>query len=66
MVSTLVLIYFDRPGLRHIITKNLKTFPAVDPEICSIMIFNKRIWNFNSEKNIWNKKKKKLDKTRKV
>ena len=65
-MSTLVLIYLGRHGLGHIITKNLITFPAVDPEICSIMIFNKKTWNYNPAQNIWKKKKKKLDKTRRV
>ena len=36
----IVLIYFGRPGLRHIINKVL-TVRTVDPEICLIFIFLK-------------------------
>ena len=45
VVSTLVLIYFGRPRLRHTIKTNLTTLQIFDPEICSIMIFNKRVWD---------------------
>ena len=36
IVSTLVFIYFGRPGLGHTIKTNFLTFQIADPEICSI------------------------------
>ena len=42
VVSKLVLIYFDRPRLRHTIKTKFVTFQTDDPEICSYMIFYKR------------------------
>ena len=41
MVSTLVLIYFDRPPLGHTIKANFITIQAVDLEIYLILIFYK-------------------------
>ena len=46
MVSTLVLIYFDRTWLRHTTKTNFITFQIVDQEKCSILGFYKRIWNY--------------------
>ena len=45
VVSTLVLVYFCGLRLKVTINTNLKTFPTVDPEICSILIFYKRVWD---------------------
>ena len=45
MVNTLVLIYFGRPKLWHTIKSNFITFQIVDPEIFSIFIFHKRVWD---------------------
>ena len=39
MVSTLVLKYFDRPRLGHTITLHCNIYP----DICSILIFYKRV-----------------------
>ena len=39
VVCTLVLIYFGRPRLGH----TTKTFQIVDLEICSILMFYKRV-----------------------
>ena len=44
MVSTLVLIYFGRLRLGHAIKTNPITFQTVDPEMCSILLFYKRVW----------------------
>ena len=41
--STLALIYFGRPLLVHIIKTNCIAFQNVDPKICSILIFHKRV-----------------------
>ena len=46
MISTLVLIYFGRPQLRHTVKLDFMTFRTVDPEIRSILIFFfKRVWS---------------------
>ena len=44
MSSTLVLIYFGRPGLGHTVKTNFITFQTVNPAISSILIFHKRVW----------------------
>ena len=46
MVSTLVLIYFDRPSLGHTMKTNCTTFEAIDPETGSILIFYKSVWDY--------------------
>ena len=43
--STLVLIYFGRPGLRDTMTTNFIAVQAIDPEIYSNLIFYKRAWD---------------------
>ena len=43
MVSTLVLIYFERPRIAHTIKAKCITFQTVDPEIYSNLIFYKKI-----------------------
>ena len=43
--SILVLIYFGRPRLKYTIKKNCATFQVVDPELWSILIFYKRVWD---------------------
>ena len=45
MIRALVLIYFGRRRLGHTIKATSLTFQTVDPEICSILIFYKRVWN---------------------
>ena len=45
VTNTFVLIYFGRPQLGHTMTTNLKTIQTVHPEVCSILIFHKRIWD---------------------
>ena len=42
---TLILIYFGRPPLGHIIKTNFITFLSVDLKICSIFILYKRDWD---------------------
>ena len=46
MVSTIVLTLFGRPRLRHTIKTNCVIFQTVHPEVCSIMIFYKRICDY--------------------
>ena len=46
VITTLVLIYFGRPLLGHIIKTNFISFQIVDPKICSILIFYKRFWDW--------------------
>ena len=53
VVSSLVLIYFGRCGLEHTIKANFITFQPVDLEICSILIFYKRVWDYNPGHNIF-------------
>ena len=45
VASYLVLVNFG--GIRYGVTikTKLKTFPAVDPDICSILIFYKKVWD---------------------
>ena len=45
VISTLVLIYFSRPGLGHAIKTNYITLPIVESEIYSILILYKRVWD---------------------
>ena len=53
MVSTLVLIYFGRPPIGHvIITTNVITFHSLDLEMCSILIFHKKIWGWFLHNNL--------------
>ena len=44
VVCTLVLIYFGRPRLGHTIKTNF-ILQTVDPEICSILILYKGVWD---------------------
>ena len=50
MFSTLALICFGRIRLGHTTKTNFITFQTVqiynDPEICSILIFHKRVWDY--------------------
>ena len=39
------LLYFGGPRLGHTIKIKCIQFQTVDPEICSILIFLKRIWD---------------------
>ena len=41
MVSTLVSTCFGSPHLRHTIKTNIMKLQTVEPEICSILIFQK-------------------------
>ena len=45
MVSTFVLIYFGRTQLILTTKADFITFQAVVPEICSILVFNKTVWD---------------------
>ena len=45
VVSTLVLIYFGRAPLGHLIKTNFITFQTVDPDIFSIFILYKKVWD---------------------
>ena len=45
MVSTLVLIYLDRRRLELTIKTNFITFQTDDPDIFSILVFYKRVWD---------------------
>ena len=45
VVSNLVVTYFDRPRFEHTIKGNFRTFQTVNPDICSIFVFNKRVWD---------------------
>ena len=45
MVTILVLIYFGRPQLGYTIKANFITFQTVDPDICPVLIFYKRVWD---------------------
>ena len=44
-VNTLLLINFGRHPRGHTIKINWVTFQTVDPEISSILIFHKRVWD---------------------
>ena len=46
MVSTLVSIYFGRLPHGYTMKTNFIPFETVDPEICSILIFYKRVWYY--------------------
>ena len=46
MICSLVLIYFDSPQLEHTAKINWIKLQTIDPEICSILIFQKRVWNY--------------------
>ena len=53
MVSTLVLIYFGRPPLGHVITTtNVVMFHSLITEICSILIFHKKVWGWLLHNNL--------------
>ena len=41
-VGTLILVYVDRPRLRHTIKTDCTKFQTVDLKICSILIFEKK------------------------
>ena len=43
MIGTLVLIYFTRLRLGNTMKAEVITIQTVDPEICSILIFYKRV-----------------------
>ena len=43
VVRTSFLIYIGRPLLGHALKTNCTTFQATDPEMCSILVFQKRI-----------------------
>ena len=45
MVSNLVVTYFGRPRFEHTMNGNFRTFQTVNPDICSIFVFNKRVWD---------------------
>ena len=46
VVSSLVSIYiFRQPSTCHAIKTNCINLQAIDPEICSILIFLKRVWD---------------------
>ena len=44
----LSFVYFGRPHLGHTIKTNLIIFQTVDPDICSNLIFYKRVWDCSS------------------
>ena len=43
VVNILILIYFGRPPLGHAIKTNFVTFQVVDLDLCSILIYYKRV-----------------------
>ena len=45
MISTLVLIYLGRPRLEHTVKTNFITIHTIDPDICSILILYKKVWD---------------------
>ena len=45
VISTLVLVYFGSTQLGQTIKTNFITFRPVDPDIYSILIFYKRVWD---------------------
>ena len=45
VVRTLVLIYFGSYRHRHTVKTNCIKFEAFNPEICSILIFQKMVWD---------------------
>ena len=47
MIRILILVYFRRPPIGYTIKTNCMKFhpEPVDPEICSIFIFCKRVWD---------------------
>ena len=53
MFSTLALIYFHKPRLGNAIKTNFIAFQTADPEICSILIFLKRVWEFSNPFCVW-------------
>ena len=46
VISTLVLIYFGRPPPGQTMKINSLTFQTVDLEICLILIFYERVWDW--------------------
>ena len=41
-----LFIYFDRSLLRHTTETNFRTFHTVALEICLLLIFYERVWNY--------------------
>ena len=46
MVSTLVLRYFGSPHLGNRIKTNRVIFETVDSHICSILMLQKKVWDY--------------------
>ena len=45
MVGTLVLTYCARPQLGCVEKENFVTFQTFGPEICSVLMFHKEVWD---------------------